>query len=113
MDPILATKYSGLSQIAGFGRPDSLSARSQKALQAAREFEGQLLSSVFGELEKTFASIGPPSSDPGADNYQAMAMQALGRVVAHNGGIGIAAMIARHLIPPESVSPRDGHSASS
>ncbi len=113
MNSITSTTYSGLSQITGISQPDSFGVRSHKALQAAREFEGQLLSSVFGELEKTFASIGPASSDPGADNYQAMAMQALGKVVAQNGGIGLAAMIARHLLKAENtLPPPNGHSAS-
>jgi Rod binding domain-containing protein len=85
----------------------------RKVLRAAREFEAQLIGSVFGSLEKTFTSIGAPESDPGAENYQAMAMQALGQGLAAKGGIGIASLISRHLLKPEGSFAKNGHSASS
>lgn len=110
MIPISAKTYLDISQIGG---ADSFNARNQKAVQSAREFEGQLLSSVFGELERTFTALGTPASDPGAENYRAMAMQALGKAVAQNGGIGLAAMIVHRLLKPEGRQADDAHSANS
>jgi|SRR5579863_721971 len=102
-----------LSHIETAVSQDSRTEYNRKVLRAAREFEAQLLGSVLGSLEKTFTAIGTPSSDPGAENYQAMAMQALGKSLAAAGGVGIASLIARHLLKPSLDTSGDGHSASS
>jgi len=90
---------SATLSVAG-AQPTAASSYNRRVLQAASEFEGQFLTSVFGALEKTFTAIGAPPSDPGAENYQAMSMQALGKSLAQDGGIGIAKLIGRHLLRP-------------
>ncbi len=76
--------------------------------QAARAFEAQLVSSVLGSLEKTFASPPGQNTIAGEDNYNYMGTEALAQVLVDAGGFGIARMICAHLGPPgwsESTTP--------
>jgi hypothetical protein len=66
-----------------------------KGAKAAREFEAQLIGSLLASYEKTFASLPGDSQVPGADNYNYLGTEALGRALASSGGFGIAAMITR------------------
>jgi Rod binding domain-containing protein len=94
MQPVTRVEQS-LSGQAVAARSDTAQAR--KIVRAARDFESVLLGSVFGALEHTFSELGGKPSDPGSENYQAMAMQALGKRLAASGGVGIANMIVRNL----------------
>ena len=74
-------------------------ARIQKS---AREFEAVLLSHWLEQAEQSFASVPgsnqDPDADPGRDQFHAIAMQAVGTALSgSHGGLGIAAMVARHL----------------
>lgn len=68
-----------------------------KGRKAAQEFEAQLIATLLGSVEKTFAAV--PGQDPvaGADNYNYLGVQALASALAAKGGFGIAHMISAHL----------------
>lgn len=70
--------------------------------KSAREFEAVLLSHWLEQAEQSFASVPgsnqDPDADPGRDQFHAIAMQAVGTALSgSHGGLGIAAMVARHL----------------
>ena len=73
-----------------------------KIEKSAREFEAVLLSHWLEQAEKSFASV-PGSNpdenaDPGRDQFQAIATQAVGSALTGgHGGLGIAAMVAKSL----------------
>lgn len=73
-----------------------------KIQKSAREFEAVLLSHWLEQAEQSFASVPgadqDPDSDPGKDQFHAIAMQAVGSALTGgHGGLGIAAMVAKHL----------------
>ena len=75
---------------------------SAKIQKSAREFEAVLLSHWLEQAEQSFASVpgsdDDPDADPGRDQFHAIAMQAVGSALTGgHGGLGIAAMVARHL----------------
>lgn len=74
---------------------------SAKIQKSAREFEAVLLSHWLEQAEQSFASVPgseDPDADPGRDQFHAIAMQAVGSALTGgHGGLGIAAMVARHL----------------
>jgi Rod binding domain-containing protein len=78
------------------------SGNSAKIQKSAREFEAVLLSHWLEQAEQSFASVPgsnqDPDSDPGKDQFHAIAMQAVGSALSGSrGGLGIAAMVAKHL----------------
>jgi Rod binding domain-containing protein len=77
----------------------------QKARKAARQFEAQMIATLLGPVEKSFAAIPGEATDPGADNYQAMGVQALATQMAESGGLGIAALIMRRLAERGDLRP--------
>jgi Rod binding domain-containing protein len=75
---------------------------SAKIQKSAREFEAVLLSHWLEQAEQSFATVPgsdqDPDADPGRDQFHAIAMQAVGTALTGgHGGLGIAAMVARHL----------------
>jgi Rod binding domain-containing protein len=75
---------------------------SAKIQESAREFEAVLLSHWLEQAEQSFASVPgsdqDPDQDPGKDQFHAIAMQAVGgALTGGHGGLGIAAMVAKHL----------------
>jgi Rod binding domain-containing protein len=73
-----------------------------KIQKSAREFEAVLLSHWLEQAEQSFASVPgsdqDPDQDPGKDQFHAIAMQAVGgALTGGHGGLGIAAMVAKHL----------------
>jgi Rod binding domain-containing protein len=75
---------------------------SAKIQKSAREFEAVLLSHWLEQAEQSFASVPgsdqDPDQDPGKDQFHAIAMQAVGgALTGGHGGLGIAAMVAKHL----------------
>jgi Rod binding domain-containing protein len=85
-------------------RPSPAAAKGpdRKILSAAREFEGLLLASVLGPLERSFSAISGDAQVPGSEAYQSLGMQAVAGAMANHGGIGIAEMVARSLLKSES-----------
>jgi len=78
------------------------SSNSAKIQKSAREFEAVLLSHWLEQAEQSFASVPgsdqDPDQDPGKDQFHAIAMQAVGgALTGGHGGLGIAAMVAKHL----------------
>ena len=68
-----------------------------RGVQAAREFEAQLIGSLLDSMEKTFATLPGKDNMAGADNYSYLGTHALAGAMAEKGGFGIAAMIMQHL----------------
>lgn len=79
----------------------SKTADAAKIDKAARDFESILLGEWLEKAEKSFATVpgGDPSqdADPGHDQLQSIGCQFLSEALTKAGGIGIAAMISKHL----------------
>ena len=71
-----------------------------QVLRSAREFEGMLLESILGPLQKSFSMAGEGGSAVGNDAYQSLGTQALARALAQRGGFGVAEKIERSLCKP-------------
>ena len=72
-----------------------------KIEHAAKQFESILLASWLEQAEKSFATVpggeDDENADPGKNNFQGFAMQAVAMSITNAGGIGIAPMIVRGL----------------
>jgi len=72
-----------------------------KIVKAGKDFESILLGTWLQQAENTFAKApggdDDDDKDPGADQFQGMAMQSLASSLTASGGIGIAKMITQHL----------------
>jgi Rod binding domain-containing protein len=73
----------------------------KKIEKSAKDFESILLGSWLQQAEQSFGSL-PGTDDEedpasGKDQFQGMAMQALGASMTASGGIGIAKMISASL----------------
>ena len=72
----------------------------RKLRQAAGEFEGMLLSSLWKSMKSTFAdSEGDDSTDPAHDTLDDMGVQAMSNAVGKAGGLGLGKLILKHLEP--------------
>lgn len=81
--------------------------------KSAKEFEALLLHQWLQEAENTFACVPGgdeqnQDADPGADQFQGLAMQSLATSLTNAGGIGIAKMIARQLHKAEGSPTLEG-----
>jgi Rod binding domain-containing protein len=70
----------------------------RKLLQAAGEFEGMLLSSLWKSMKSTFPSD-DDSTDPAHDTLDDMGIQAMSNAVGKAGGLGLGKLILKHLEP--------------
>lgn len=77
--------------------PKSFSAKEQKLLKAAGEFESMLLSSFWKSMKSTFADPNEDSLDPAHDTLEDMSLQAMSDAVGKAGGLGIGKLIIKHL----------------
>lgn len=72
-----------------------------KLLSSARQFEAILIAKWLDEAEASFAKLpgddNDPAADPGQDQFRSMAQQFLAESISSAGGLGIAAMIVKHL----------------
>jgi Rod binding domain-containing protein len=102
----MVTPAVSLSEVRGKQAADNLkstgSANTAKIQKSAREFEAVLLSHWLEQAEQSFASVpgsnADADSDPGKDQFHAIAMQAVGTALTGgHGGLGIAAMVAKQL----------------
>ena len=102
----MITPAVSLSEVRGAQAVDNLKntdpGNSAKIQKSAREFEAVLLSHWLEQAEQSFASVPgsdqDPDADPGRDQFHAIAMQAVGSALTGgHGGLGIAAMVAKHL----------------
>jgi len=76
----------------------------RKVIHAAHEFEGVLLNTMLGPLERAFSSLPGKKPDSESDNYHSLGMQALSSALAAGGGMGIADLIIRSLLKPDATS---------
>jgi Rod binding domain-containing protein len=67
-----------------------------KLAKAAREFEAILLQNWLEKMNKSFAGEAD-SQDPAHDTLRSMGAQAVASALSERGGIGLAAMMMRHL----------------
>ena len=67
-----------------------------KLEQSAREFESILLQSWLEKMNQSFVGASA-SQDPAHDTVSSLGSQAIASALAARGGIGIAAMLLRHL----------------
>jgi Rod binding domain-containing protein len=94
-----------LSDVRGTQAADKLkNADSTKAKieKSAKDFESVLMGHWLEQAQQSFATVpgGDPNEDPslGKDQFQSIAMQAVaGALSGHQGGLGIASMVAKHL----------------
>lgn len=77
-------------------------ATDSKARKASTEFEGVLLSSLLSQLQTSFQLPGIESEDPAGDTMRNIGMQELGKVWANSGGIGLARMVLKQIVPHSS-----------
>ncbi len=78
-------------------------APSPKLRKAAQQFEGLLINTLLGPMEKTFSSLPGQKDVPGDANYAYLATQALASALAAAGGLGIARMIVRNVMNHQAV----------
>jgi Rod binding domain-containing protein len=74
----------------------------RKLRQAAGEFEGMLLSSLWKSMKSTFSpddGDSADSADPAHDTLDDMSMQAMSNAVGKAGGLGLGKLILKHLEP--------------
>ncbi|MGH9740951.1 MAG: rod-binding protein [Candidatus Acidiferrum sp.] len=71
----------------------------RKLRQAAGEFEGMLLSSLWKSMKSTFATPDDDASDPAHDTLDDMSIQAMSSAVGKAGGLGLGKLILKHLEP--------------
>ncbi len=90
-------------------------ADARKVEQSSREFESILVGQWLTAAEHSFASVpgSDQGSDPGADQFQQLAMQALARSLTAAGGLGLAHLVANGLShePANGVPPQSSPSA--
>jgi Rod binding domain-containing protein len=95
-----------LSEVAGkkaaAQMKDTPAAGNAKIEKSAKDFEAALMSHWLDQAEQSFATVPggdkDQDADPGHDQFQAMAMQAVATAMSgHRGGLGIASMVAKHL----------------
>jgi Rod binding domain-containing protein len=72
--------------------------------KTAKAFESILLAKWLEEAQKSFATVpgddpDKENQDPGADQYQNLALQSVAESITASGGVGIAKMIMRQLAP--------------
>lgn len=79
----------------------SASGDNAKIDKSSKEFESMLLSSWLQQAYETFGSVSGEDEDgdleSGKQQFQGIAMQALGTAMSASGGIGIAKMISSYL----------------
>jgi Rod binding domain-containing protein len=85
-----------------------------KAQKAARDFEAQLIGTVFQTMEKTFATLPGQNPIAGDDDYNYLGTEALAQALADRGGFGLARLISSHLDGTKDLvrsSPKPGAGA--
>src|SRR6476620_2461713 len=70
-----------------------------KALKAAKDFEAIFLRTLLSSLEKTTAVSGGGKLNTGQSTYGSMVVGALADRISGSGGIGLAEVVAKSLLP--------------
>ena len=71
----------------------------KKLRKAAREFEGILISQLWGEFKSSLSSIEGDTPMAGSDTLNSLAIQTLSNALAGRGGLGIGKMLVHQLEP--------------
>ena len=86
--------------------------KKEKIEKSARDFESILIGQWLEQAEKSFATV--PGDDPdkknqdaGQEQMRAIAFRSLADGLTKAGGIGIAAMIEKHLVMAEAKQGQD------
>jgi Rod binding domain-containing protein len=87
---------NGSKQISG--------SRADKIRKYAREFEADLLAKVYDGMQRSLGAVPGEEEDPGADTLMDMGIHALTAGIVAGGGLGIANLLIRRLIPQQDTS---------
>ena len=71
----------------------------KKLRKAAQEFEGMLISQLWGECKLSFSALTGDGAMAGSDTLNSLTIQSLSTGLASRGGLGIAQMLVRQLAP--------------
>jgi len=71
----------------------------KKLRKAAQEFEGILISQLFGEFQSSLSSLPGETPLAGSEGLNSLAIQTLSSALAKQGGLGIAKMVVHQLEP--------------
>jgi len=77
---------------------------SRQLKQAAQEFEGMLISSLWKEMQDD-PMAAPDDSDPGGGSIRSLGLQAMSTALSASGGLGWAKMVEKQLAPQEGAPP--------
>jgi len=100
--PLISSTSTAVSQNGKPANTSSISSSpaARKLRQAAAEFEGQLISSLWKSMKSTFATPDDDdSTDPAHDTLDDLSIQTMSNAVAKAGGIGLGKLILKHLEP--------------
>jgi len=79
------------------GQPETPAHR--KLRKAAQEFEGILISQLWGDFASGFSSLTGDAPMAGSDTLNSLAIQTLSAALARSGGLGIGQMLVHQLEP--------------
>jgi Rod binding domain-containing protein len=71
----------------------------KKLRKAAQEFEGILISQLWGEFQTSLSSLSGDAPLVGSDTLNSLAIQTLSTALAGRGGLGIGRMLVHQLEP--------------
>ena len=71
----------------------------KKLRKAAQEFEGILISQLWGEFQTSLSSLSGDAPLAGSDTLNSLAIQTLSTALASRGGLGIGKMLVHQLEP--------------
>jgi len=74
-----------------------------QAKQAAQNFEGQFLSQMVEHMFTGIKSDGMFGGGQGEEMFRSMMYDEFGKILARNGGVGIAAAVERDLLKAQEV----------
>ena len=98
MTNIASSAISNRQAAASSGNSPETSAH-KKLRKAAQEFEGILISQLWGEFKSSLSSIEGDTPMAGSDTLNSLAIQTLSTALASRGGLGIAKMLVHQLEP--------------
>lgn len=71
----------------------------KKLRKAAQEFEGILISQLWGDFQTSLSSLSGDAPLAGSDTLNSLAIQTLSTALASRGGLGIGKMLVHQLEP--------------
>ena len=98
MTNIASSAISNRQAAASAGNSPETSAH-KKLRKAAQEFEGILISQLWGEFKSSLSSIEGDTPMAGSDTLNSLAIQTLSNALARRGGLGIGKMLVHQLEP--------------